>query len=213
MSQERRLWPSIVHSFDLPETYPLNGVPTSIVQILGQYYKAILLPFEDWNRKSAQQRSMLSMQGQAGQSLPVGQHGMPGQMPGGELTTQGVMPPTVPHLDGGSALAPHHPFASSSSQTHRQQPPSAGLTVLPSRTSLHSPDLLSGMGSNLSQTSPSDGSQLGVHHGHGQAQDGATATFDPDPEGRKRKGTAEADAKRVRQRTGDVPAVHLSRKW
>ncbi len=208
MSQERRLWPSIVHSFDLPETYPLNGVPTSIVQILGQYYKAILLPFEEWNRKSAQQRSMLGMQGHAGQSLPVGQHGMPGQIPGGELAPQGVIPPTVPHLDGGSALAPHHPF-SSSSQTHRQQQPSVGLTVLPSRTSLQSPDLLSGMGSNLSQsflsqTSPSDGSQLSVH---GQAQDGAAPTFDADAEGRKRKGTAEADAKRVRQRTGNVGLV------
>lgn len=151
---------------------------------------------------------MLGMQGQAGQSLPVGQHSMPGQIPGGDLAAQGVIPPTVPHLDGGSALAPHHPF-SSSSQTHRQQQPPAGLTVLPRRTSLQSPDLLSGMGSNLSQpflsqTSPSDGSQLSVH---GQAQDRATPTFDADGEGRKRKGTAEADAKRVRQRTGNVRLV------
>ena len=183
--------------------YPMSGVPTPIVQILGQYYKAILLPFEEWNRKNAQQRSMPGMQGQAGQSLPVGQHGMPGQMPGGDLATQGVIPPTVPHLDGGSALAQHHPFPSSS-QAQRPQQPSVGLTVLPSGASLQSPDLLPGMGSNisqpfLSQTSPSDGSQLSIH---GQAQDGAAPPFDADSEGRKRKGTAEVDAKRVRQRTG-----------
>jgi len=182
----------------------VNGVPTPIVQILGQYYKAILFPFDEWNRKNTQQRSMLGMQGQAGQSLPVGQHGMPGQMPGGDLGAQGVIPPTVPPLDGSSALPPHHPF-SSSSQTHRQQQPSVGLTVLPSGRPLQSPDLLSGMGSNisqpfLSQSSPSDSSQLNIH---GQAQDGAAApSFDADAEGRKRKGTAEGDVKRVRQRTG-----------
>lgn len=182
----------------------MNGVPTSIVQILGQYYKAILLPFEEWNRKNAQQRSMLGMQGQAGQSVPGGQHGMAGQMPGGDPASQGVIPPTVPPLDGGgSALPPHHPF-SSSSQAQRQQQPSVGLTMLPGGRPLQSPDLMSGMSSNnsqpfLSQTSPSDGSQLSVH---GQAQDGAAPPLDSDAEGRKRKGTAEADVKRVRQRTG-----------
>ena len=204
MSQERRLWPSIAHSFELPETYVVNGVPSSVAQLLVQYYKAILLPFEEWSRKSApQQRPIPSMQGQAGQSLAVGQYGIPSQMPGGDLAAQqGVIPPTIPTLDGGSALPPHHPFPSSS-QTHSQQP-SVGLSVPPSGSSLQSPDVLAGMGSSvsqpfLSQASPPDGSQLSVH---GQAQDGASLSFDADAEGRKRKGTAEVDVKRVRQRTG-----------
>jgi len=180
----------------------VNGIPTPVIQILAQYYKAILLPFEEWNRKNAQQqqRAMSGVQGQAGQPVPVGQHGMPGQMPGGDLGTQTVVPPTIPHIDGGSGLPPHHPFPSSS-QTHRQQP-SASINMLPSGSSLQAqPDMLSGISSNISQpflpqASPPDGSQVAVQ---GQAQDDAAL---PDAEGRKRKGTAEGDVKRVRQRTG-----------
>ncbi|KAH9968798.1 hypothetical protein BC827DRAFT_1165659 [Russula dissimulans] len=206
LSQER-LWPSIALAFDLPETYPVNGAPTPVGQILGQYYKAIILPFEELTRNSAQQqqqqqqqqRPMLGAQGQAGQAQPVGQHGMSNPMAGGDLGAQAVIPPTIPHMDGGSALPPHHPF---SSQTLRQQP----INALPSRSSLQSPDILSGMGSNvsqpfLSQASP-DGSQLNLH---GQSQDGPSLSFDSDAEGRKRKGAPEADAKRVRQRTVDSP--------
>jgi hypothetical protein len=210
LSQERRLWPSIVIPFDLPETYPVNGIPTPVIQILAQYYKAILLPFEEWNRKNAQQqqqqqqRSMSGVQGQAGQQVPVGQHGMPGQIPGGDLSTQTVVPPTIPHIEGGSALPPHHPFPSSS-QTHRQQP-SASINMVPSGPSLQAqPDMLSGMSSSLSQpflpqASPPDGSQVAVQgQAQAQAQDEPAL---PDAEGRKRKGTAEGDVKRVRQRTG-----------
>jgi hypothetical protein len=182
----------------------VNGIPSSVAQLLVQYYKAILLPFEEWSRKNVpQQRPMPGMQGQAGQPLAVGQHGIPSQMPGGDLAAQqGVIPPTIPTLDGSSALPPHHPF-SSSSQTHRRQP-SVGLSVHPSGSSLQSPDVLAGMGSNvsqpfLSQSSPPDSSQLSVH---GHPQDGAALSFDAEAEGRKRKGTAEVDVKRVRQRTG-----------
>jgi hypothetical protein len=191
----------------------VNGAATPVGQILGQYYKAIILPFEELTRKSTQQqqqqqqqprpmpRPMLGTQGQAGQPQPVGQHGMSNQVTGGDMGAQVVIPPTIPHMDGGStSLAPHHPF--SSSQTPRQQP-SGGLNALPSRSSLQSPDILSGIGSNvsqplLSQASP-DGSQLNLH---GQTQDGASLSFDSDAEGRKRKGAPEMDAKRVRQRTG-----------
>jgi hypothetical protein len=187
--------------FDLPETYPMNGNPTSVSQIVAQYYKAILLPFDEYTRKNApQQRSMFSMQGQAGQSQQVGQHSIPSQVSGGDIGTQGVLPPTIPHVDGGSTLPPHHPFTSSQTQTHRQ--PSVGLNMLPTGSSHQSPDMLSGIGSSISQpflaqTSP-DGSQSGLQ---GQAQDG-TLTFDAEAEKRKRKGVPEVDMKRVRQRTG-----------
>jgi SWI/SNF chromatin-remodeling complex subunit SWI1 len=190
LSQER-LWPTIALAVDLPETYLVNGVPTAVAQMLAQYYKAILLPFEELTRK---QRPMHGVPGQAGQPQQAGQHSMmPSQLPGGDMGAQGVIPPAVPHMDGGSTLPPQHPF--SSSQTPRQQP-SIGM----SGTSLQTPDMLSGMGSNisqpfLSQASP-DGSQLSLH---GQAQDGS---FDADAEGRKRKGAPDVDAKRVRQRTG-----------
>jgi hypothetical protein len=88
--------------------------------------------------------------------------------------------------------------------------------MLPSGSSLQAqPDMLSGMGSNISQpflpqASPPDGSQVAVQ---GQAQDGAALSFDPDAEGRKRKGTAEVDVKRVRQRTGmsfDCPIMVIN---
>ncbi|KAI9512907.1 hypothetical protein F5148DRAFT_1160689 [Russula earlei] len=203
LSQER-LWPSIALAFDLPETYLVNGVPTPVGQILGQYYKAIILPFEELARKNAQQqRPMVGVQGQAGQPPPAGQHGMPNQITGGDVGAQGVIPPTVPHMDGGSALAQHHPF--SSSQTPRPQP-SVGLSMLPSGSALQSSDTLSGLGTNisqpfLSQASP-DGSQLSLH---GQPQDGASLSFDSDTEGRKRKGAPEADLKRARQRTVESP--------
>lgn len=170
----------------------MNGAPTAVAQMLGQYYKAILLPFEELARK---QRPMVP--GQTGQPQQGGQHSMiPSQIPIGDMGTQGVIPPATPHMDGGSALPPQHPF--SSSQTQRQQA-SVGM----SGSSLRSPDMVSGMGSNisqpfLSQASP-DGSQLSLH---GQAQDGPALSFDADAEGRKRKGAPEVDAKRVRQRTG-----------
>lgn len=192
MTQER-LWPSIALAFDLPETYLANGIPTAVAQLLGQYYKAILLPFEELARK---QRPMMGVSGQAGQPQQAGQHSMmPSQIPGGDVGAQGVIPPAVPHMDGGSAPPPQHGFPSS--QTQRQ--PSVGM----SGPSLRSPDMLSGMGSNnsqpfLSQASP-DGSQLGLHT---QAQDGPPLSLDADVEGRKRKGAPEVDAKRVRQRTG-----------
>jgi hypothetical protein len=159
--------------------------------MLGQYYKAILLPFEELTRK---QRPMHGVPGQAGQPQQAGQHSMmPSQMPGGDMGAQGVIPPAIPHIDGGSALPPQHSFSAS-----RQQP-SVGM----SGTSLQSPDMLSGMGPNisqpfLSQASP-DGSQLSLH---GQAQDGTPPSFDADAEGRKRKGAPDVDVKRVRQRTG-----------
>ncbi len=193
MTQER-LWSSISLAFDLPETHLVNGVPTAVAQILGQYYKAILLPFEELARK---QRPMLGVPGQASQSQQSGQHSMmPGQIPGGDIGAQGVIPPAIPHVDGGLALPSQHPI--SSSQTQRQQA-SVGM----SGSSLQSPDMLSGMGSNISQpfvsqASP-DGSQLSLQ---GQAQDGAPLSLDADAEGRKRKGVPEVDAKRVRQRTG-----------
>ena len=169
----------------------MNGVPTAVAQMLGQYYKAILLPFEELARK---QRPML---GQVGQPQQAGQHSMmPGQIPGGDMGGQGVIPPAVPHMDGGSALPSQHP--PSSSQAQRQQ-----TLVGMSGASLQSPDVLSGMGPNISQpflshASP-DGSQLSLQ---GQAQDGVPLSFDSDTEGRKRKGAPEVDAKRVRQRTG-----------
>jgi hypothetical protein len=187
--------------FDLPETYPVNGNPTSVAQMVGQYYKAILLPFEEYTRKNAQQqRPVLGVQGQAGQSQQVGQHSVPSQMSGGDVGAQGVIPPTIPHVDGGSTLPPHHPFTSSQTQTHRR--PSVGLNMLPTGSSLQSPDVMSGIGSSipqpfLAQTSP-DGPQLGLQ---GQAQDGVLP-FDADAESRKRKGASEVDVKRVRQRTG-----------
>jgi SWI/SNF chromatin-remodeling complex subunit SWI1 len=187
---QERVWPSIALAFDLPETYVLNGAPTAVAQLLGQYYKAILLPFEELARK---QRPTMGMQGQAGQAQQTGQHSMiPSQIPVGDVGAQGVVPPTIPHMDSGSAPPPHHGFPSS--QAQRQ--PSVGM----SGPSLRSPDMLSGVGSNisqpfLSQASP-DGSQLSLH---GQAQDGP---LDADAEGRKRKGAPEVDAKRVRQRTG-----------
>lgn len=162
--------------------------------MLGQYYKAILLPFEELARK---QRPPLGVPGQAGQAQQAGQHSMmPNQIPGGDMGAQGAIPPAIPHMDGGSAPHPQHPI--SSSQTQRQQV-SAGM----SGSSLQSPDVLSGMGSNisqpyLSQASP-DGSQLSLQ---GQTQDGTPLSFDGDAEGRKRKGAPEVDAKRVRQRTG-----------
>ena len=170
----------------------MNGVPTSVAQMLGQYYKAILLPFEELTRK---QRPMLGAPGQAGQSQQAGQHSMvTSQIPGGDMGAPGVIPPAIPHMDGGSAHPPQHPI--SSSQMPRQQVP-VGM----SGSSLQSPDVLSGMGSNISQpflshASP-DGSQLSL-----QAQDGAPLSLDADTEGRKRKGAPEVDAKRVRQRTG-----------
>jgi hypothetical protein len=187
--------------FELPETYPANGNPTSVAPLLAQYYKAILLPFDEYARKNAQQqRPMLGMQGQAGQSQQVGQHSIPSQMSGGDIGAQGVIPPTIPHVDGGSTLPPHHSFTSSQTQVHRQS--SVGLNMLPTGSSLQSPDMLSGMGSNISQPflpqTSSDGSQLGLQ---GQAQDGAV-TFDADAENRKRKGAPDVDVKRVRQRTG-----------
>src|SRR6266404_1917662 len=78
---QERLWPSILQIFDLPDTYPMNAVPTPVAQLLGHYYKAILLPFEEWTRKNAhQQRPMVNAQGQVGQPQQVGQHGMGGQM-------------------------------------------------------------------------------------------------------------------------------------
>ncbi|KAI0004167.1 hypothetical protein BJV74DRAFT_809513 [Russula compacta] len=209
---QNRLWPSIVLSLDLPETYLVNGVPTPVAHILAQYYKAILLPFEELTRKSAQQqRPMLGVQGQAGQPQQVGQHGMPSQISGGDLSAQGVMPPTIPHVDGGgSALPPHHPFPTL--QTHRQQA-QVSLNVPPRRTSLQSPDMLSGMGPSisqpvLSQASPDGSQQLSVQGG--QAQDGAALPFDADAEGRKRKGAPEGDVKRVRQRTVDSPDTTMS---
>jgi hypothetical protein len=187
----------------------VNGIPTPVIQILAQYYKAILLPFEEWNRKNAQQqqRTMSGVQGQAGQQVPIGQqHGMPGQVPGGDLGAQTVVPPTIPHIDGGSALAPHHPFPSSS-QTHRQQP-SASANMLPSGSSVQAqPDMLSGMSSTMSQPFLAQASTPDGSHVQGQAQDDAAL---PDAEGRKRKGTAEGDVKRVRQRTGmglDYPVM------
>ena len=191
---QERLWSSIALAFDLPETYLVSGVPTAVAQMLGQYYKAILLPFEELTRK---QRPMAGVPGQAGQSQQAGQHSMvPGQIPGGDVGAQGVIPPAVPHMDGGSALHPQHPI--SSSQPQRQQ-----VSVGMSGSSLQSPDVLSGMGSNISQpflshASP-DGSQLSLQ---GQSQDGAPLSVDADAEGRKRKGAPEVDAKRVRQRTG-----------
>jgi hypothetical protein len=161
--------------------------------MLGQYYKAILLPFEELTRK---QRPMVSVPGQAGQSQQAGHSMVPGQIPGGDMGAQVVIPPAIPHMDGGSALHPQHPIPSS--QTQRQQ-----VSVGMSGSSLQSPDVLSGMGSNISQpflshASP-DGSQLSLQ---GQGQDGGPLSFDADAEGRKRKGAPEVDAKRVRQRTG-----------
>jgi hypothetical protein len=198
LSQER-LWPSVALAFDLPDSYLVNGVPTSVAQMLGQYYKAILLPFEELTRK---QRPMVGVPGQAGQPQPAAQqHNMvPGHVPGGDISAQGVIPPSIPHMDGGSALHSQHPI--SSSQTQRQQ-----VSVGMSGSSLQSPDVLSGMGSNisqafLSQASP-DGSQLSLQ---GQSQDGTPLSFDGDAEGRKRKGGAEVDGKRVRQRTGSCTA-------
>jgi len=166
----------------------MNGVPTGVALMLGQYYKAILLPFEELARK---QRPMVGVPGQAGQSQQAGQHSMvPGQIPGGDMGAQGVIPPAIPHMDGGPALHPQHPI--SSSQTQRQQ-----VSVSMSGSSLQSPDVLSGMGSNISQ--PFLSHELSLQ---GQSQDGAPLPFDADGEGRKRKGAAEVDAKRVRQRTG-----------
>lgn len=180
-------------AFDLPESYPVGGVPTPVAHILGQYYKAILLPFEEISRK---QRPML---GQTGQSQQAGQHSMmSSQMPSGDMGAQGVIPPAIPHMDGGSALPPQHPFPSS--QTQRQQP--SGSMSGPS-LQLQPPDMLSGVGPNISQpflSQPSpDGSQLSLH---GPSQDGPPLSFDADADGRKRKGAPEVDAKRVRQRTG-----------
>ena len=189
-------------AFDLPEVYPVNGVTTPVAHILGQYYKAILLPFEEISRK---QRPMLS---QTGQPQQAGQHSMmPSQMPSGDMGAQGVIPPAIPHMDGGgSALPPQHPF--SSSQTQRQQP-SVGISG-PS-LQLQSPDMLSGVGSNISQpflSQPSpDGSQLSLH---GQSQDAPPLSFDADADGRKRKGAPEVDAKRVRQRTGMCPSLPIT---
>lgn len=171
----------------------MNGAPAPVAQLLAQYYKAILLPFEELARK---QRPMMGMPGQAGQPQQAGQHSMmPSQIPVGDMGAQGVVPPTIPHMDGGSAPPPQHGFPSS--QTQRQ--PSVGM----SGPSLRSPDMLSGVGSNISQpflSQPSpDGSQLSLHT---QAQDGPPLSLDADAEGRKRKGVPEVDSKRVRQRTG-----------
>jgi SWI/SNF chromatin-remodeling complex subunit SWI1 len=191
---QERLWSSIALVFDLPESYPINGVPAPVAHILGQYYKAIVLPFEEISRK---QRPVLGVPG--GQSQQAGQHTMiPSQIPGGDMGAQGVIPPAIPHMDGGSALPPQHPF--SSSQTQRQ--PSVGMSG-PS-LQLQSPDMLSNISQPfLSQASP-DGSQLSLH---GQTP---PLSFDADADGRKRKGTSEADAKRVRQRTVDSPDTTVS---
>lgn len=209
-SQER-LWPSILQVFDLPETFPMNGVPASVAQVLCQYYEAILLRFEEWTRKTAQQqRPMLNAQGQVGQPQQVGQHGMAGQMSGADLNAQGVIPPAIPHVDGNSSLPPHHPFPSS--QAQRQ--PTGGLNMLPpTGSSLQSPEMMSGMGPSLSQpflaqASSPDGTQLVQLHG--QAQEGGLP-FDSDTETRKRKGAPETvDMKRARQRTVDSPDTILS---
>ncbi|KAI9462395.1 hypothetical protein BJY52DRAFT_1256693 [Lactarius psammicola] len=201
LSQER-LWSSILQVFDLPETYPGNGGPTPVAQVLGHYYKAILLPFEEWSRKNAQQqRPMINAQGQVGQP----QQGMVGQMSGADLNAQGVIPPAITHVDGNSSLPPHHPFPSS--QAQRQ--PIVGLNMLPpTGSSLQSPEMMSGMGPSISQpfqTSSPDGVQL-----HGQAQEGGPS-FDSDTENRKRKGAPETvDMKRARQRTVDSPDTILS---
>lgn len=176
----------------------MNGVPTPVAQLLGQYYKVILLPFEEWSRKN-QQRPMINPQGQVGQHQQVGQHGMAGQISGADLNAQGVIPPAIPHVDGNSSLPPHHPFPSS--QAQRQ--PTAGMNMLPQTgSSLQSPEMISGMGPSISQpfltqTSSPDGTQP-----HGQAQEGGLS-FDSDAENRKRKGAPETvDMKRARQRTG-----------
>ncbi len=181
----------------------MNGAPTSVAKVLGQYYGAILLPFEEWSRKNAQQqRPMINPQGQVGQPQQVGQHGMAGQMSSADLNAQGVIPPAIPHGDGSSSLPPHHPFPSS--QAQRQ--PTVGLNMLPpTGSSLQSPEMMSGMGPSISQpfltqTSSPDGTQLAQLHG--QAQEGGLS-FDSDAENRKRKGAPETvDMKRARQRTG-----------
>ncbi|KAH9047545.1 hypothetical protein EDB84DRAFT_1557488 [Lactarius hengduanensis] len=211
LSQER-LWPSMLQVFDLPETFSVNGAPTSVAQVLGHYYKAILLPFEDWSRKNAQQqqqqRPMVNAQGQVGQPQQVGQHGMTGQMSGADINAQGAIPPAIPpHMDGNSSLPPHHPFPSS--QVQRQ--PTVGLDMLPpTGSSLQSPGIVSGIGPSISQpflakASSPDSAQL-----HGQTQEGGLS-FDSDAENRKRKGAPETgDMKRARQRTVDSPDTNLS---
>lgn len=169
----------------------MNGVTSPVAQLLAQYYTAIILPFEEWTRKSQQQRPMINAQGQ------VGQHGMAGQMSGADLNAQGAIPPAIPHMDGSSSLPPHHPFPSS--QVQRQP------TMLPQTPSLQSPEMVSGMGPSTSQpiltqsSSPESTQQVQLH---GQPQEGGLS-FDSDPENRKRKGATETvDMKRVRQRTG-----------
>ncbi|KAH9175523.1 hypothetical protein EDB89DRAFT_1947479 [Lactarius sanguifluus] len=207
LSQER-LWPSMLQVFDLPETFSVNGAPTSVAQVLGQYYRAILLPFEEWSRKNAQQqRPMVNAQGQVGQPQQVGQHGMTGQMSGADINAQGAIPPAIPHVDGNSSLPPHHPLPSS--QVQRQ--PTVGLDILPpTGSSLQSPGMVSGMGPSISQpfltqASSPDSAQL-----HGQTQEGRLS-FDSDAENRKRKGAPETgDMKRARQRTVDSPDTNLS---
>ena len=179
----------------------MNGVPNPVAPLLAQYYKVILLPFEEWSRKN-QQRPMINSQGQVGQPQQVGQHGMAGQIPGADLNVQGAIPPAIPHVDGNPSLAPHHPFPSS--QVQRQ--PTVGFNMLPQAgSSLQSSEMMSGMGTNISQpllpqTSSPDGTQLTQLHG--QPQDGGLS-FDSDAENRKRKGAPETvDSKRIRQRTG-----------
>ncbi|KAI0274814.1 hypothetical protein BC834DRAFT_965295 [Gloeopeniophorella convolvens] len=200
LSQER-LWPSVLQVFDLPETFVVNGNAHPVAQILSNYYKVILLPFEEFTRKNSQQRPMLGAQGQPGQPQQPGQHGVPSQLSGGDLGAQGMIPSAMPHMDGNPALSSHPSFASP--QIHRQS--SAGLNMLPTGSSLQSPDVLAGVGSSISQpflaqASP-DGSQLGLQN---QTQD-AALPFDAELESRKRKTASEMEAKRVRQRTTDPP--------
>ena len=180
----------------------MNGVPSPVVQLLGQYYKAILLPFEEWSRKSQQQRPMANAQGQVGQPQQVGHHVMAGQMSGADLNVQGAIPPAIPHGDGNPSLPPHHPFPSS--QVQRQ--PTVALNVLPQTgSSLQSPEMMSGMGPSISQPFPAQSSSPDSTHLvqlQGNAQEGGPS-FDSDAENRKRKGAPETvDLKRVRQRTG-----------
>lgn len=175
----------------------MNGAPNPVAPLLGQYYKAILLPFEEWSRKN-QQRPMINPQGQGGQPQQVGQHSMTGQMSGSDLNVQGTIPPAIPHVDGNSSLQSHHPFPSSQVQRQATMLPQAGA-------SLQSTEMMSGMGPGISQpflaqTSSPDATQLAQLHG--QAQEGGPS-FDSDAENRKRKGVPETvDMKRVRQRTG-----------
>ncbi|KAF8272885.1 hypothetical protein EI94DRAFT_1716955 [Lactarius quietus] len=191
LSQDR-LWPSILQVFDLPETFLV-----------------ILLPFEEWSRKN-QQRPMMNPQGQVGQPQQGGQHGMAGQVSGADINVQGAMPPAIPHVDGNSSLPSHHPF--SSSQVQRQ--PTVGLNMLPQAgSSLQSPEMMSGMGTSISQpflaqTSSPDGTQLSQL----QAQTPERGlSFDSDAENRKRKGAPEpVDMKRVRQRTAESPDTIVS---